>query len=190
MRLYNEQFLNKIREGRKYAINSASDESWPVSYAILKLLEEQGELAEAVLFEVGSMPHKTMKETSHGEAVDCILCILDSFRDEPLHPVQSMFEFNSVQEPDQRLKFFKESIVPDLSRLISFALRLESKTQDQKNNFWNNQSLSADLRELYNRTIMSLCILAEDTSGVVNAHKIMDYKLDKWKGSNETRNQE
>ena len=42
----------------------------------LKLMEEVGELAEAVNHALGNLPHKEMKEPLSGEVADVILCAI------------------------------------------------------------------------------------------------------------------
>ena len=42
----------------------------------LKLMEEVGELAEAVNYKLGNLPHKQMKEKIEGEVADVINCAI------------------------------------------------------------------------------------------------------------------
>lgn len=44
---------------------------------LAKLMEEAGELAEAVTHSQGLSPHKTMKEPLEGEVADVVICALD-----------------------------------------------------------------------------------------------------------------
>lgn len=52
----------------------------PTLFKMVKLQEECGELAEAVLCNENFMPHKTMKEPLVGEVADVILVALDVYR--------------------------------------------------------------------------------------------------------------
>ena len=45
-----------------------------------KLMEEVGEFSEALLFKLGHLPHKTMKEPIEGEAADIIICVIDTLQ--------------------------------------------------------------------------------------------------------------
>lgn len=50
----------------------------PILGRVAKLQSEAGKFAEAVLIEQGHLPHKTLSESSFGEAADVIICVLDS----------------------------------------------------------------------------------------------------------------
>jgi hypothetical protein len=52
--------------------------NWPVMARFTKGTEEMGELGTCVLVEQGFMKHKTLKESSVGEAADTIICVLDT----------------------------------------------------------------------------------------------------------------
>ena len=56
----------------------------PTSAKGLKACEEMGELATAALYEQGYLQHKTVGESSFGEAADVIICVLDLLQ--ALHP--------------------------------------------------------------------------------------------------------
>lgn len=45
-----------------------------------KLMEEVGEFSEALLFKLGYLPHKTVKEPIEGEAADIIICVVDTLQ--------------------------------------------------------------------------------------------------------------
>lgn len=57
-------------------INLAREDAKGVEAMGLKLMEEVGELAEAINFHQGYLPHKTMKEPLIGEAADVIQNVL------------------------------------------------------------------------------------------------------------------
>src|SRR5271157_541577 len=57
-------------------IKLARQERKPLANITLKLQEEVGELAEAVNYLEGYLPHKTMKEDLVGEVADVIQCAL------------------------------------------------------------------------------------------------------------------
>ena len=50
------------------------DNDWSAAEAMVKLNEETGELAEAVLVTGGRNQHKTLKEPLVGEVADVIIC--------------------------------------------------------------------------------------------------------------------
>lgn len=59
------------------ALNISRADKKPTLFKITKLQEEGGELAEAVLYNEGFLPHKTMKEPLVGEVADVMLVALD-----------------------------------------------------------------------------------------------------------------
>lgn len=59
------------------ALNISRADKKPTLFKITKLQEEGGELAEAVLYNEGFLPHKSMKEPLAGEVCDVILVALD-----------------------------------------------------------------------------------------------------------------
>ncbi len=54
----------------------ARTEHKPLANVMLKLMEEVGELAEAINHREGYLAHKTMKETIAGEVADVIQCAI------------------------------------------------------------------------------------------------------------------
>jgi len=52
----------------------------PLTNRMLKCNDEAGELAEAVNYQEGWLPHKVMKEPLIGEVADVIICALDVLR--------------------------------------------------------------------------------------------------------------
>jgi NTP pyrophosphatase (non-canonical NTP hydrolase) len=60
-----------------YKLLEISDtDSKPLYAMTLKLMEEAGELGEAVNHKLGNLPHKTMKEPLEGEIADVIIVAL------------------------------------------------------------------------------------------------------------------
>ena len=57
-------------------ITLGKDDSKPLSVIALKLMEEVGEFAECLNFELGYLQHKVMKEPLIGEAADIIQVVL------------------------------------------------------------------------------------------------------------------
>lgn len=49
----------------------------PLMPRFVKLVEEIGELSEAIMHKQGFLPHKTMKEPPEGEVADVIICAMD-----------------------------------------------------------------------------------------------------------------
>lgn len=45
----------------------------------IKIIEETGELAEAIQFSQGLLPHKVMKEPVEGEIADVLITLLDTY---------------------------------------------------------------------------------------------------------------
>lgn len=67
----------------------------------LKLMEEVGELAEAVNHFNGYLPHKVMKETPFGEAADVIQCTITILH--KLYPYMSNADI--IKELEVQLSF-------------------------------------------------------------------------------------
>ena len=65
--------INAIFKIAQYDANK-----WSPLVRNAKIMEEVGEFSEALLFKLGHLPHKKMKEPIEGEAADVILCILDT----------------------------------------------------------------------------------------------------------------
>ena len=57
-------------------IQLAREERKPLANIMLKLVEEVGELAEAINHHEGYLPHKTMKEGLDGEVADVVQCAI------------------------------------------------------------------------------------------------------------------
>jgi len=57
-------------------IQLARHEKKPLANVALKLVEEVGELGEAVNYHEGYLPHKTMKEHLAGEVADVVQCAI------------------------------------------------------------------------------------------------------------------
>jgi hypothetical protein len=60
----------------KRMIQLGSLEPKPLANLTIKLMEEVGELAEAVNHLEGYLPHKKMKESIEGEVADVINCVI------------------------------------------------------------------------------------------------------------------
>lgn len=59
----------------------------------LKLMEEVGELAEAVNYKLGNLPHKALKESAYGEAADVIQNVIALVANAfPEHSSEHIFE--------------------------------------------------------------------------------------------------
>jgi phosphoribosyl-ATP pyrophosphohydrolase len=61
---------------RALRLSKLNGESAPVLARYAKLGEEFGELGEALLHQLGYLPHKTMKEPLIGEVADVMICSL------------------------------------------------------------------------------------------------------------------
>lgn len=88
MTLFEQQFHRIVEMGRK-------DAKGPAEMG-LKLMEEVGEYAECINFQLGYLPHKTMKEPAVGEAADVVqntICILSRLY--PDHTPTQLFELLS-----------------------------------------------------------------------------------------------
>ena len=68
----------------------------------LKLMEEVGELAEAVNHKLGNLPHKTMKEPLEGEVADIINCaiavLVKAYPESSPEDVYAMLGFQLVKK--------------------------------------------------------------------------------------------
>ena len=60
-----------------FELGKAKQQPGGVFARLAKLMEEAGELAEAVTHSQGLSPHKTMKEPLEGEVADVVICALD-----------------------------------------------------------------------------------------------------------------
>ena len=61
-----------------FEIAQSDANKWPALVRNAKIMEEVGEFSEALLFKLGHLPHKNMKEPIEGEAADIILCVIDT----------------------------------------------------------------------------------------------------------------
>lgn len=61
-----------IHKSFERILRLGDEDAKPLAAMGLKLMEETGELAECINFELGYLPHKTMKEPLMGEAADVI----------------------------------------------------------------------------------------------------------------------
>jgi NTP pyrophosphatase (non-canonical NTP hydrolase) len=57
-------------------LETSATDSKPLYAMTLKLMEEAGELGEAVNHRLGNLPHKVMKEPLEGEVADVIIVAL------------------------------------------------------------------------------------------------------------------
>ena len=85
-------YLNTLFE-RLYLCSRRSHND--LLYRQVKLSEETGELAEAVLHVEGFSPHKKMKEPIEGEVADVVICALDI--------LMEAYPEDSVEESKERL---------------------------------------------------------------------------------------
>lgn len=91
-------------------IDTAYTDANPVYFLMLKLMEEVGELSEAVNHQLGHLPHKTMKEPVAGEIADVILLAISLLP--PLYPDLNQEELMEVLKDQLKLKTAKwESIL-------------------------------------------------------------------------------
>jgi NTP pyrophosphatase (non-canonical NTP hydrolase) len=60
-------------------LETSNDDPKPLYSMALKLMEEAGELGEAVNHHLGNLPHKEMKEPLAGEVADVIIVALSVF---------------------------------------------------------------------------------------------------------------
>jgi NTP pyrophosphatase (non-canonical NTP hydrolase) len=71
----------------------------------LKLMEEVGELAEAVNHKLGNLPHKTMKEPLEGEVADIINCaiavLVKAYPELSEEQIYDMLRFQSVKKTNK-----------------------------------------------------------------------------------------
>ena len=63
-----------------FTIAKSGANTWSPLIRNAKIMEEVGEFSEALLFKLGHLPHKTMKEPLEGEAADIILCVIDTLQ--------------------------------------------------------------------------------------------------------------
>lgn len=68
---FQQDFTDKLKKIIKFS--KTTHDIWDEYASLMKLDEEFGELAEAILFSLGYMPHKTMKEKTIGEITDNII---------------------------------------------------------------------------------------------------------------------
>lgn len=80
----------------------AENDMFPVLARNVKLMEEVGELSEALLHKLGYLPHKTLKEPIEGEAADVILCAIDllagAYPDMTAEGLASMLEWQLTKK--------------------------------------------------------------------------------------------
>jgi NTP pyrophosphatase (non-canonical NTP hydrolase) len=57
-------------------LTSTTKDTLDTNQLYMKMGEEVGELAEALLVEQGVLPHKTLTEDSFGEAADVLICLV------------------------------------------------------------------------------------------------------------------
>lgn len=63
-----------------FTIAKSYTNAWSPLVRNAKIMEEVGEFSEALLFKLGHLPHKTMKEPIEGEAADIIICVIDTLQ--------------------------------------------------------------------------------------------------------------
>ena len=63
-----------------FTIAKSAANTWTPLVRNAKIMEEVGEFSEALLFKLGHLPHKTMKEPIEGEAADVIICVIDTLQ--------------------------------------------------------------------------------------------------------------
>ena len=75
----------------EHIVELSDQNPMPLLARHIKMTEECGEFAEALLHQQGFLPHKTMKEPIEGEVADVIICVLDTLR--AVYPEQTPAEF-------------------------------------------------------------------------------------------------
>jgi len=62
--------------------STTTHDKWDIDSSLLKLDEEFGELSEAILFQIGLLPHKKLKEKAIGEVADNFIqiCCIFSYQ--------------------------------------------------------------------------------------------------------------
>ena len=79
-----------------FTIAKSVANTWPPLVRNAKIMEEVGEFSEALLFKLGHLPHKTMKEPIEGEAADIIICVIDTLQS--VYPDLTADELNAMLE--------------------------------------------------------------------------------------------
>jgi NTP pyrophosphatase (non-canonical NTP hydrolase) len=99
----------------------------------LKLMEEVGELAECINFQLGYLPHKQMKEPAMGEAADVIQNVIAIIA--KLYPNHSPTEIVNALEYQLNAKtdkwesiMVKKDATPELSTLSAHCTPLDNET--------------------------------------------------------------
>lgn len=122
----------KITEILAFAKQVSENTDWSLQDAIAKLIEEQGELSEALMVEAGRLPHKSLSEDSYCEIADVIIQVCDVVRGINIR-IKSQdillddFKINGLSEgtvfknESDRVRYFISDIVPAISQLIKCA---------------------------------------------------------------------
>lgn len=123
-------------------INLAREDAKGVEAMGLKLMEEVGELAEAINFHQGYLPHKTMKEPLIGEAADVIqnvLAILSRvYEDKSPDEILGELEEHLQKKTDKWESIMVKAEVPQASAVsemgtivISHSVKMDHELNDK-----------------------------------------------------------
>jgi NTP pyrophosphatase (non-canonical NTP hydrolase) len=145
----------KLQEIMKFAIQPRGD--WDFDDAILKGIEEQGELAEAILITCGRLPHKTLSEHPTGEIADNINQLIDvlSFNEEkyPLNvDIQSL-------EAHEIVSYAKEIICPAHKNPMNNAAVVTFKGYLNTKNAFNENPSHLLLNALVENLVILNCFI-------------------------------
>lgn len=77
----------------------------------MKLVEECGEFAEALLVTQGYLTHKVLKEPLMGELADVIICALDTAREAYKHLSDQQFMDELQKQLDLKSKKWEDVII-------------------------------------------------------------------------------
>lgn len=97
-----DQIINSVLSKALKQAKSGKNAHRNVNIRMLKIVEEVGELAEAIAHKQGFLPHKTMKEPPEGEVADVIITALDTlvalYPDLSLNKVRTMLAEQLVKK--------------------------------------------------------------------------------------------
>lgn len=91
--------------------NTSRESRNDLASAMLHCNAENGELAEAVNYQLGNLPHKTMKEPLAGEVADVIICALDVLRKAYPESSNGILRAMLIQQLEQKYLKWLEIVV-------------------------------------------------------------------------------